>query len=78
MSQVIERIARLETLLEDNNKAIHHIEEALFGNGKPGLISDFRPNAPVSEPADDLDLKSKGRKAWGFESPSGHHLGENS
>ena len=42
MSQEIERIARLETLLEDNNKAIHHIEEALFGNGKPGLISDFR------------------------------------
>ena len=41
MSQVIERIARLETLLEDNNQAIHHIEEALFGNGKPGLISDF-------------------------------------
>ncbi len=26
--------------------------------------------------ADDLDLKSKGRKAWGFESPSGHHVGE--
>lgn len=42
MSQEIERIARLETLLEDNNKAIHRIEEALFGNGKPGLISDFR------------------------------------
>ena len=26
--------------------------------------------------ADDLDLKSKGRKAWGSESPSGHHVGE--
>lgn len=26
--------------------------------------------------ADDLDLKSKGRKAWGSESPSGHHVDE--
>ena len=42
MSQEIERIARLETLLEDNNKAIHLIGEGLFGNGKPGLMSDFR------------------------------------
>lgn len=42
MSQILERIARLETVLEDNNKSIHRVEEAIFGNGKPGLISDFR------------------------------------
>ena len=39
-------------------------------------IFDFKSNAPVLEQADDLNLKFKGRKAWGFESPSGHHLGE--
>ena len=39
---MLERITRLETLLDDNNKTLHRVEEALFGNGKPGLISDFR------------------------------------
>lgn len=42
MSQILERIARLETVLKDNNKVIHRVEQAIFGNGKPGLMTDFR------------------------------------
>ena len=42
MSQMIERITKIETTLADNNDTIHKIEQALFGNGKPGLLSDFR------------------------------------
>ena len=42
MSQMIERITRIETTLEDNNQVIHRVEQAIFGNGKPGLLSDFR------------------------------------
>ena len=42
MTQIFERIVKLETTLEDSNKTIHRVEEAIFGNGKPGLLSDFR------------------------------------
>lgn len=42
MSQIIERIAKIEKTLEDNNQIIHRVEQAIFGNGKPGLLSDFR------------------------------------
>ena len=42
MAQIFERIVKLETTLEDSNKTIHRVEEAIFGNGKPGLLSDFR------------------------------------
>ena len=42
MSQIIERIAKIEKTLEDNIQIIHRVEQAIFGNGKPGLLSDFR------------------------------------
>ena len=42
VSQMIERIIKIETTLEDNNQVIHRVEQAIFGNGKPGLLSDFR------------------------------------
>ena len=42
VSRMIERITKIETTLEDNNQVIHRVEEAIFGNGKPGLLSDFR------------------------------------
>ena len=41
-----------------------------------GTIHSGRYLSPGVGTADDLDLKSKGRKAWGSESPSGHHVGE--
>lgn len=34
--------ALIEEKLRDNNETIHKIEQAIFGNGKPGLLSDFR------------------------------------
>ncbi len=42
---MIERIARIKIALEDNNDTIRKIEQAIFGNGKPGLLSDFRIGA---------------------------------
>lgn len=42
MARVNERLTKLEAVLQDNNDTVHKIEQALYGNGKPGLLSDFR------------------------------------
>ena len=42
IAELKENVAKLQTTVEDNNKTVHQIEEALYGNGKPGLLSDFR------------------------------------
>lgn len=68
MSQMIERITKIETTLADNNDTIHKIEQALFGNGKPGLLSDFRilaksVNDHHAEAAARLEAEAKRREA---------------
>ena len=42
IAELKENVAKLQTTVEDNNKTVHQIEQALYGNGKPGLLSDFR------------------------------------
>lgn len=42
IAELKEDVAKLQTTVEDNNKTVHQIEQALYGNGKPGLLSDFR------------------------------------
>lgn len=39
---VNERLAKVENQLEENNKTTWRVFEALYGNGKPGLLSEFR------------------------------------
>lgn len=42
IAELKENVAKLQITVEDNNKTVHQIEQALYGNGKPGLLSDFR------------------------------------
>jgi len=42
MSSNIERLTAVEAKLEENNKTTYRIFEALYGNGKPGLIADVK------------------------------------
>ena len=37
-----ERLAKLENGLEENSKTLWRVFEAVYGNGKPGLISDVQ------------------------------------
>lgn len=39
---VTERLAKVESQLEENNKTTWRVFEAIYGNGKPGLLSEFR------------------------------------
>lgn len=51
-------------MLEDNNKSIHRIEQAVFGNGKPGLLLDFRLLAEsVQRHHQDADARVKAEAA---------------
>ena len=37
-----ERLAVLEKMMDENGKTIGRVFEALYGNGKPGLLSEFQ------------------------------------
>ena len=37
-----ERLSKLETQTAENGKTIWRVFEAIYGNGKPGLLSEFR------------------------------------
>ena len=37
-----ERLAVLEKMMDENGKTIWRVFEALYGNGKPGLLSEFQ------------------------------------
>ena len=37
-----ERLSKLENQTEENGKTIWRVFEAIYGNGKPGLLSEFR------------------------------------
>lgn len=39
---VNERLAKVESQLDENNKTTWRVFEAIYGNGKPGLLSEFR------------------------------------
>lgn len=39
---VNERLSKVESQLDENNKTTWRVFEALYGNGKPGLLSEFR------------------------------------
>lgn len=42
MPSISERLAAVERGMEENNKTTWRLFEALYGNGKPGLLSEFR------------------------------------
>ena len=42
MPSVNERLAAVERGLEENTRTTWRLFEALYGNGKPGLLSEFR------------------------------------
>ena len=64
MASVNERLAKLETSMDENQKTVWRLFEAIYGNGKPGLIADVKS---LSEKVDDIkkeivgvsDLKEK-------------------
>ena len=37
-----ERLAKVENQLEENNRTTWRLFEAIYGNGKPGLLMEFR------------------------------------
>ena len=37
-----ERLTKVENQLEENNRTTWRVFEAIYGNGKPGLLSEFR------------------------------------
>lgn len=39
---VNERLSKVESQLDENNKTTWRVFEAIYGNGKPGLLSEFR------------------------------------
>lgn len=39
---VTERLAKVENQLDENNKTTWRVFETLYGNGKPGLLTEFR------------------------------------
>lgn len=39
---VTERLAKVENQLDENNKTTWRVFEAIYGNGKPGLLTEFR------------------------------------
>lgn len=42
MANINERLTKLETQTEENGKTIWRVFEALYGNGKPGLITEVQ------------------------------------
>ena len=42
MENLHDRVSALEIKMEENNKTTWRIFEAIYGNGKPGLLSDVR------------------------------------
>lgn len=41
-NDIHERLSALETKTEETGKTVWRIFEAIYGNGKPGIISDLR------------------------------------
>lgn len=39
---VTERLSKVESQLTENNKTTWRVFEAIYGNGKPGLLTEFR------------------------------------
>ena len=42
MPSINERMTALESLTTENNKTLWRIHEAIYGNGKPGLLAEVR------------------------------------
>lgn len=42
MASINERLSTVESKLEENNRTTWRVFEAIYGNGKPGLIAEFK------------------------------------
>jgi hypothetical protein len=64
MPSVEERLAKLENEVEDINKTLWRIFEAIYGNGKPGLLTEFQLlRRSVEEHHQKIEDKTKEKKA---------------
>lgn len=46
---VPERLSKVESQLEENNKTTLRVFEAIYGNGKPGLLTEFQMLRQIME-----------------------------
>jgi len=64
MAGVNERLANLEGNMKENNKTVWRLFEAVYGNGKPGLIADVKElNTKVSDIQEDVKDINSGMKS---------------
>ena len=64
MPSVNERLATLESKMESNNATTKQIFEAIYGNGKPGLLTEFGLlRKSVEEHHKKIEEKNKEKKA---------------
>lgn len=42
MASVNDRLASLETKMKDNGETLKQVFQAIYGNGKPGLLTEFQ------------------------------------
>jgi hypothetical protein len=66
MSSVNDRLASLEAKTEENGKTIWRVFEAIYGNGKPGLLTEFQLlRQSVEEHHGSVEeLRKKNRGDW--------------
>lgn len=64
MPSVNERLATLENEMVENNKTTWRIFEAIYGNGKPGLLTEFQLlRQSVEDHHKTIEDKTKEKKA---------------
>lgn len=64
MPSVNERLATLESKMETNNATTKQIFEAIYGNGKKGLLTEFQLlRKSVEEHHQKIEEKNKEKKA---------------
>lgn len=64
MPSVNERLSTLESEMAENSKTTWRIFEAIYGNGKPGLLTEFQLlRRSVEEHHQKIEDKTKEKKA---------------
>lgn len=64
MATVNERLAKLEKAAEDTKETMKQLTNAIYGNGKPGLLTEFQLlRKSVEEHHESIDENRKKNKA---------------
>jgi hypothetical protein len=66
MASVNDRLASLEAKTEENGHTIRRVFEAIYGNGKPGLLVEFQLLRQSVEAHHESveDLRKKNKSDW--------------